>query len=478
VGAAIELKQYNLHEFELNARRMLFHIPSSALFEADPVSGALITLLRERGAMPLAELQDALAGRFACSEIAGAVDELQQLDILSAGETGRSAALARAITRFPLNTVVLNVNTGCNLSCSYCYKEDLATPARGEKMDAATAIQAIEMLLAESPDESRYNLVFFGGEPLTNLGLIREVVSFATPRFARAGKRVDFSLTTNATLLDEATIDYLDAHRFGIAVSIDGPKAIHDRNRITVGGHGTYETVARKVRLLLARYRSRPVGARVTLTRGSTDVVGIWDHLFNDLGFAEVGFAPVTAGDRAEFNLDEAETAAVFAAMKELGQRYLEAALENRSIGFSNLHQLLTDIHEGTKKALPCGAGYSMLAVDKDGELNLCHRFTGSDLPTFGSVHAGIDRGSLSDFLARRLDRSASGCDTCRIRNLCSGGCYHESYQRYNDPAHPVYHYCELMRDWVDNGLEIYTQILDQNPAFFDTHLSPRRATR
>jgi len=259
-------------------------------------------------------------------------------------------------------------------------------------------------------------------------------------------------------------------------VSIDGPKAVHDRNRITVGGKGSYETVARKVRLLLGSYRARPVGARVTLTHGTTDVIGIWDHLFNELGFAEVGFAPVTAGDIADFNLDEHELAAVFADMKRLGERYLEAALENRSIGFSNLHQLLTDIHEGTKKALPCGAGYSMVAVDKNGGVNLCHRFTGSELPTFGNVDSGLDREGLADFLGQRLDRGNTGCNTCRIRNLCSGGCYHESYQRYNDPAQPVYHYCDLLRDWVDFGLTVYTRILAGNPGFFDTFLSPRRA--
>ena len=226
-----------------------------------------------------------------------------------------------------------------------------------KKCSCKPAIDSLEMLLAQSPEQARYNVVFFGGEPLSNLPLIREVVDFAEQRFGALGKRVDFSLTTNATMLNASTIDYLDSHRFGIAVSIDGPKAIHDRNRITVGGQGTYETVARKVELLLSSYRSRPVGARVTLTRGTTDIELIWDHLFNELGFAEVGFAPVTAGDMDSFNLAEEELVAVFAGMKRLGERYVEEALQHRNIGFSNLHQLLTDIHEGTKKALPCGAG-------------------------------------------------------------------------------------------------------------------------
>jgi uncharacterized protein len=251
---------------------------------------------------------------------------------------------------------------------------------------------------------------------------------------------------------------------------------VHDRNRITVGGQGTYDVVRRKAEMLLSRYNSRPVGARVTLTTGVTDVETIWDHLFNELGFAEVGFAPVTSGDISSFNLTSDELIEVFANMKKLGRRYLEAALEHRNIGFSNLHQLITDIHEGHKKALPCGAGLKMLAVDHKGELNLCHRFTGSSLPTFGNVHSGVKQVELNDFLSQRLDRTNTGCEDCQIRNLCSGGCYHESYARYGDPTHPTYHYCELMRDWVDFGIEVYTRIMAHNPAFISSYITPRKA--
>ena len=472
--SAIQLNEHNFHEVTVDSRRLLFHIPSSSLFEADAASTAVIEELRQGAAVSTEQLSQRLEGRLDGGMVSGVLCDLQSLEIVTSDGSAAPAAFPK-VGALPLTTVVLNVNTGCNLSCSYCYKEDLAVPSEGEKMALDTAVASIEMLIQQSPDQPSYNVVFFGGEPLSNLKLIRQVVEYCEQRFDALGKRVNFSVTTNATLLNEKTIDYLDSHRFGIAVSIDGPKAIHDRNRITVGGKGTYETVARKVELLLSRYRSRPVGARVTLTRGVTDVRAIWDHLFNDLGFAEVGFAPVTAGDMDDFNLPEDELFEVFAAMKELGKHYVEEALQHRTIGFSNLHQLLTDIHEGSKKALPCGAGYSMVSVDKDGGVNLCHRFTGSELPTFGTVETGLDVPALEDFLNKRLDRTDTGCATCRIRNLCSGGCYHESYQRYNDPTQPVYHYCDLMRDWVDFGIEAYSRISEGNPRFFDDYISTRR---
>lgn len=475
MGAVLNLVEQNLHEVQVGESRMLFHIPSSSLFALDEVTAGILDRLR-KGQSTAGDLLADMGSGFSSEAVGETLKELLALEVVNDGRPLTDEIGARTVDQFPLTTVVLNVNTGCNLSCTYCYKEDLDTPSAGRKMELQTAIDSVEMLLRESPDEDRYTVVFFGGEPLSNRALIEAMVEYCERRFAEAGKAVDFVMTTNATMLTDDIIDWLNAHRFGLSVSIDGPKAIHDKNRITVGGQGTYDVVRRKALRLLERYDSRPVGARVTLTHGTTEVEKIWDHLFNEMGFSEVGFAPVTSGDISTYNLTSEELVEVFAGMKRLGQRYLEAALEHRNIGFSNMHQLITDLHEGHKKALPCGAGLKMLAVDHEGGLNLCHRFTGSEMPTFGDVKSGVEHAQLGEFLSKRLDRTDTGCSSCRIRNLCSGGCYHESYARYGDPTHPTYHYCDLMRDWVDFGIDVYTRIMAANPAFIDQFISPRRA--
>lgn len=481
MGSYLQLANNDLHEVTVAGKPLIFHIPSTSLFECDELTGNIISTLRDLGRTDQQSLLSALGQKCNSSEVMPALLELQSIGLISETSDhneaiGVSPHTPLTLNSLPLTTVVLNVNTGCNLSCSYCYKEDLDVPSAGKKMSFDTAKASIDMLLAESPDQTRYNIVFFGGEPLSNLSLIKQVVAYAEPLFASIGKIVDFSLTTNGTLLSQKVIDFLDAHNIGISVSMDGPKAYHDKNRITVGGQGTYDVVAKKVKLLLEQYKSRPVGVRVTLTKGITDIEGIWDHLYNDLGFKEVGFAPVTSGDIASFNLSSEELSDVFTNMKKLGKKYLEAALKNQNIGFSNLHQLITDLHEGSKKTLPCGAGVGMVAIDHAGDVNLCHRFTGSDLPTFGDIESGIDKPALSNFINARLEQSDKGCSTCQIRNLCAGGCYHESYARYGDPARPTFHYCDLMRDWVDFGISVYTQIMEHNPGFYDTHLAPRRA--
>jgi len=473
----LKLVKPNLHRVAVDRHNMLFHIPTSSLFELDELSGALLDMFDQDETVSSTMIHENLDQRFKSTELTETISDLKSLEILcDDGATARINMPPVRVDNFPLTTLVLNVNTGCNLSCTYCYKEDLATPSDGLKMSYETAIESIEMLLRQSPGQRKYNIVFFGGEPLTHMPLIRKVVAYCETRFAEIEAEADFTLTTNATLLSAELIDWFKEHRFGLTISMDGPRSLHDKNRLTVGGHGTYDVVSKKVKLLLSKEMHRPVGCRVTLTHGITDVQRIFDHLYDDLGFHEVGFGPVTSGDIAVFNLRPEELADVFAGMKQLGARYLEAALEGRNLGFGNMHQLMTDLHEGNKKQLPCGAGVALLAVDTEGGLNLCHRFTGSEFPQFGTVKTGIDKPRLAQFVEQRLDRGNTGCETCRIRNLCSGGCYHESYAKTGDPTVPTYHYCDLMRDWIDFGVQVYHSSLVENPGFFETHVLPRRS--
>ena len=467
-------QKQNAHHVDVDGAHVLFHVPSTSLFEIDQLDYDVLDLLSKKESIQPDDIQQRFDGRVDPEMLAERLQSYIDLNILDVDSYLPDLKKPVEINNFPLTTIVLNVNTGCNLACSYCYKEDLAKPSAGEKMAFETAKQSIELLVKESPDRDQYNIVFFGGEPLSNMRLIRSVVEFADEFMAERNAKADYTLTTNATLLNDELIAYFNKHRFGLTISIDGPEAYHDKNRITVGGKGTYKVVAEKSKKLLSQYTSRPIGARVTLTTGVTDVVMIWDHLKNELGFQEVGVSPVTSGPIAPHNLDTEELFEVFNGMKTLGEHYVTEAISGNNIGFSNMHQLMTDLWEGRSKTLPCGAGVGMLAVDHEGGLNLCHRFTGSEMPLFGTVQTGIKKKELSGFIKDRADKSEKACNTCRIRNLCAGGCYHESYAHFSDPMKPTYHYCDLMRDWIDFGISAYSRILKGNPGFFQKHIAPR----
>ncbi|MCM2355175.1 MAG: radical SAM protein, partial [Arenimonas sp.] len=255
----LSLREHNLHKVRVGERTMMLHIPTNALYGIDEMTDTVLERVRAES-LSADQLVQQLRGRFDEQDLRETVGELLTLDLLSDGRPAPAAKPVTTLGNLAINTVVLNVNTGCNLSCTYCYKEDLDTPDKGRRMSLETAKQSIELMLSESPNEKRFSVVFFGGEPLSNLKLIRAVVDYCEARFAQLGKQMDFVMTTNATLLTDEIVDWLDAHRFGLSISMDGPEAIHDRNRRTVGGKGTYRTVSDKARKLLARYHARPVG--------------------------------------------------------------------------------------------------------------------------------------------------------------------------------------------------------------------------
>jgi uncharacterized protein len=449
----------DIHQLDVDGRRVLLHIPTTSLFELDAPSAAL--------------LDDALHGEGRLQfdpNYRGAREELHRAGLLRSRAEAQVASVARAPILPPnpgsLISLILNVNTGCNLSCTYCYKEDLAIPAKGKKMTIETALKSVDLLFNESGARDRLSLVFFGGEPLTNVPVIRAAVDYADAKSRQSGKKVQFSLTTNATLLTEELVDFFTEHQFGISISIDGPKEVHDRHRLTVGGRGTYDLVAKKARMLMSRLKSRPVSARVTLTHASQSVIDIFEHLRYEIGFDEVGIAPATAAKADAFGLDAADRHAFFKQLTELGERYVQAAIEGRNLGFSNVHHLMLDLAHGNRKLVPCGAGVGLLAVDMEGKLNLCHRFTGSNLPTFGDLDSGVDHLRLNGFLASAQDRNTRGCETCRIRNLCSGGCYHDNYTNTSDPLVPSYQHCDDLRAWTDFCISGFVRIRARNPAF------------
>ena len=464
---AAELCRLNeFHEFEGGGRRFLYLVPAGAIFEVDEDVAAVIDRLRS-GPMDRGQLIQEL-GLHGAGEL---IAELESVRVLVAAETVPDAVEAPP-ANFPLQSLVMNLTNQCNLSCQYCYEfgeDKVATPEGKPKfMDFETAKASVDFLLDQSSGRRGIHITFFGGETLMNFPLLKQVVDYATTQAASHGREIDFSLTTNATLLTPAIIRFLSENRIGVTVSMDGPPELHDKLRVFANGRGSYDIIAPKVRALLENHRTRPIAARVTLTAGVTEVVRIYRHLKQDLGFHEVGFAPVTTASNRLYSINETGMDGVYEQFCALAEEWLAFALRGELHGFSNVSDTIAELYQGVNKSHPCGAGLGMVGVGPSGDIAPCHRFVDSDTHSLGHISTGIDREKQNDFLSRGHIGAKYACHSCWARPLCAGGCHHEAFVRYGDTGHPNLHYCDWIRGWTDTCLRIYGTLSAQNPEFLE----------
>ena len=472
-GSAVAESDFRLgefHEFDGGGRRFLYLVPAGAIFEMDEAASALIDRLSKQPASLEVLMAELAALGMSAEDSRELIVELARARVIVSGSPVREL-VDNPPADFPLQTLVMNLTNQCNLSCQYCYEfgeDKVATPEGKPKfMDLETAKASVDFLLSSSSGRRAVHITFFGGETLMNFPVLKSAMSYARERAAETGKQVDFSLTTNATLLRPEIIEFLAENRVGVTISIDGPKEMQDQFRVFSNGKGSYDIVAPKIKELLKRHRSRPIGARVTLTSQTLDIRKIYQHLTEEVGFWEVGFAPVTTSPNRKYAIAETGFDAMLEQFRSLAADFLEAALANRHHGFSNVKDTLEEIHKGVSKAYPCGAGLGLMGVSTDGDVALCHRFAGSDAHKVGGVRDGIDRGAQQAFLEKHHIAHKTDCHVCWARPLCSGGCYHEAHTRYGDTAHANLHYCEWIRGWTEVCLQVYGELSVRNPEFF-----------
>ncbi len=459
------------HRFASAGREFLYLAPSGGIFELNELAARILQLLGDTH-LTRDEMIQRLGTEFAPADVDEALDELHGTHAIQHPE-GFQDPVEPPPANFPLQSLVLNLTNQCNLSCQYCYEfgaDKIATPDGKPKfMNSETAQAAVDYFFRDSAGRRALHITFFGGETLMNFPLLRQVVDYARGKASEEGRYIDFSLTTNATLLNAEIITFLAENHVGVTVSMDGPKELNDAMRVFANGRGSYDIIAPKVKELLARHTTRPIAARVTLTSQVSDVVKIFRHLTEEIGFQEVGFAPVTTSSNGLYSIGPSGLDGVLEAFRQLAWEYRDWAIEGRHHPFSNVSDTISELHHGVSKSHPCGAGLGLVGVGPSGDIAPCHRFVDSDQHALGHVSTGLDRARQADFLARGHIHAKYDCHACWARPVCAGGCHHEAFVRYGDTGHPNLHYCDWIRGWTDLCLRIYGEIAVRNPGFLET---------
>jgi uncharacterized protein len=359
----------------------------------------------------------------------------------------------------PVRALSLAVAQKCNLGCTYCYADGGSFGGPAASMPLDTAMASVDLLFSEVTPGDRVNLAFLGGEPLLNRAVIRAATAKARAVAEERGAEVTFSITTNGTQLTAEDGDFFEEHCFAVTVSLDGPARVHDRLRPFLGGRGSYERVLERVVPLLERQRRMQISARVTVTPLNLGLVETLDS-FVRLGFHGVGFSPLLRSPTGRDELGRDELLTMLGEMVGCGEEFERRVLAGERYPFTNAVNALREIHRGTHRPYPCGAGAGYLGVSADGDLAACHRFVGDPDAAFGSVTEGIDRRRRLQWLDERHVHRQEPCTSCWARYLCGGGCHHEVIAR-GRPA------CDYIRGWLHWSIAAYARLSDQRPDWF-----------
>lgn len=357
----------------------------------------------------------------------------------------------------PLRSLSLAIAQKCNLGCTYCYAEQGGFGEPPRLMTPEIAHAAVDLLLRGAAPGERVNLIFLGGEPLVNRAGLREVTERAAARARAAGIAIGFSITTNGTLVDDEDAAFFEHHGFAVTVSIDGVGAAHDALRPFKSGRPSYRAVMENAARLIACARRMQVSARVTVTPRNLDLPRTLDELIR-AGFHGVGFSPMLSSPTGADELHAAALERMLEQMIACAARFEDRTLAGERYPFSNALHALREIHRGTARPYPCGAGAGYAGVAADGQLHACHRFVGA-APVLGDVRTGIDREHQADWLAARHVHRQQPCQTCWARYLCGGGCHYEVVQRGRTA-------CDYVRGWLHHCLGMYARLIDRRPGW------------
>jgi uncharacterized protein len=359
----------------------------------------------------------------------------------------------------PVRALSLAIAQKCNLGCTYCYAQEGGFGTVEKNMSPTAAHQAVELLFSEASAGDTVQLTFLGGEPLTNRTLLQACTRQAWQLALSKQVRVKFAVTTNGTLLTPADGQFFERYGFAVTISLDGVGEIHDQQRAFKGGQGSYQRIIANVRPLLDQQRQMQVSARVTVTPANLYLRQTLDE-FIALGFHSVGFSPMLAAPTQNGEMHAPALEQMLAQMISCGTEFERRLQRRERYPFTNIVNALQELHKGTHRPYPCGAGAGYLGVSAEGDLYACHRFVEDPAGAMGNVFDGVARQTQQQWLATRHVHRQEPCRSCWARYLCGGGCHHEVLQR-GRPA------CDYIRGWLHYCLQAYIRLLAECPEYF-----------
>ena len=450
-----------IHQYKLGGYNIVLDVCSGGVHVVDDVAYDIISLFETTSREDiLAAMKEKYVGTDGITE--ADIEECFD-DVVSLKDSGKlfapdtfepMAGHLKAKTSGVIKALCLHIAHTCNLNCSYCFASQGKYHGERAVMSFEVGKQALDFLIANSGSRRNLEVDFFGGEPLVNFQVVKDLVAYARSIEKEHNKNFRFTLTTNGLLIDEDVIEFANRECHNVVLSLDGRKEIHDRFRVDYAGNGSWDRIVPKFQQLVKARNGQGYYMRGTFTHANPDFLKDIQVML-DLGFNELSMEPVVAAPDDPSALTEEDKAIVMEQYEKLAMLMLDKDREGKPFTF---YHYMIDLTGGPciyKRISGCGSGTEYMAVTPWGDLYPCHQFVGEEKFKLGDVWKGVDNTEIQNEFLECNVYARPECRDCWARLYCSGGCAANAYHATGS-VKGVYKYgCDLFRKRMECAIMV-----------------------
>ena len=447
-----------IHQYKLGGYNIVLDICSGSVHAVDEVAYDMIALFENT---PKADILLQLGAKYpevSESELSECYD-----DILSLKDAGKllvpdtfesKAGQLKQKTAGVVKALCLHIAHTCNLNCAYCFASQGKYHGDRAVMSFEVGKQALDFLIANSGHRHNLEVDFFGGEPLMNFQVVKDLVAYARSIEKEHNKNFRFTLTTNGVLIDDDVIEFVNKEMSNVVLSLDGRKEVHDRYRVDYAGNGSWEKIVPKFQRLVEARNGQNYYMRGTFTHANPDFVADIQQML-DLGFTELSMEPVVCAPNDPSALTSDDLEIVKGEYEKLAKLMLQRDEEGRPFTF---YHYMIDLKGGPciyKRISGCGSGTEYMAVTPWGDLYPCHQFVGDEKFLLGNIWDGVSNTAIrDDFLSCNV-YARPECADCWAKLYCSGGCAANAYHATGSIKGIYESGCELFRKRMECAIMV-----------------------
>ena len=450
-----------IHQYKNNGYNIVLDVNSGSVHVVDDTTydciPVLEKLLEENDKESTAYYQDKMVSSeelksYEASEVKEICEELlslKDMEQLFTKDIYENYVIDFKKRKTVVKALCLHIAHDCNLACKYCFAEEGEYHGRRALMSFEVGKKALDFLVANSGNREHLEVDFFGGEPLMNFEVVKQLVEYGRTLEEPNHKKFRFTLTTNGVLLNDEIIEFLNKEMSNVVLSIDGRKEINDLMRPHRGGQGSYDEIVPKFKQVAESRNQTNYYVRGTFTRNNLDFSEDVKHLA-DLGFEQISVEPVVAKPEDSYSLRDEDIPVLMQQYDKLAKDLLRRKKEGKGVNFFHF---MIDLKGGpcvAKRLSGCGSGTEYLAVTPWGDLYPCHQFVGNEDFLMGNVDEGITREDIRDEFKTCNVYAKEKCKKCFAKFYCSGGCAANSYNFHHNINDAYDLGCELQRKRIE----------------------------